>query len=307
MNKQASDIGCIIVTFNRIEKLKKTLDSYAKQNLLPKYILVVNNASTDGTAMFLKQWEKKNEGFEKIVLNSATNVGGSGGFYLGEKEAIRLNADWIMIADDDAYPQIDYIEGMQYYIETHDMSLVSILCGKVLQYGSPINFHRGKWKSQWAVDFYSSANKKDYEKEEFYPDFVSYVGILIKKDKLLKAGLVNKDNFIWYDDTEHTFRLSQVGKIVCIPRFAIIHDVDETHSGLSWKTYYGYRNSLNFFKTHFPTHYPVVISKLFCKTLLIPLKGRSLEEIKVRMAAIKDSILNHTGKHSLYKPGWRPK
>ena len=75
MNKQASDIGCIIVTFNRIEKLKKTLDSYAKQNLLPKYILVVNNASTDGTAMFLKQWEKKDEGFEKIVLNSATNVG----------------------------------------------------------------------------------------------------------------------------------------------------------------------------------------------------------------------------------------
>ena len=92
MNKQASDIGCIIVTFNRIEKLKKTLDSYAKQNLLPKYILVVNNASTDGTAMFLKQWEKKDEGFEKIVLNSATNVGGSGGYYLGEKEAIRLNA-----------------------------------------------------------------------------------------------------------------------------------------------------------------------------------------------------------------------
>lgn len=307
MNKRKSCIGCIIVTYNRIDKLKKTLDSYAAQNFLPLYLIVVNNASTDGTKEYLDEWQKVDAGFEKIVITSHINLGGSGGYFLGEKEAISRGADWIMIADDDAYPQDDYLEGMQCYMDSHDMERVSIICGKVLQKGTCLNFHRGVWKSRWAIDFYSFSPEANYKKKEFYPDFVSYVGIVVKKSALLKVGLVNKDNFIWYDDTEHTYRLSQVGKIICIPKFTIIHDVDDTHDGLRWKTYYGFRNSLNFFRVHYPLHYPIILIILLCKTLLLPLKRRSLDEIKIRLTAIKDSMFQNMGEHTVYKPGWRPK
>ena len=52
-------IGCVIVTFNRLEKLKKALAAYDKQEVKPKYIVVVDNASTDGTNVFKKMAIRK--------------------------------------------------------------------------------------------------------------------------------------------------------------------------------------------------------------------------------------------------------
>ena len=53
-------IGVVIVTYNRLEKLKIALKSYEKQSFKPQYILVVNNNSTDGTLEYLKEWKSKN-------------------------------------------------------------------------------------------------------------------------------------------------------------------------------------------------------------------------------------------------------
>lgn len=83
------DIGVVIVTYNRLNKLKRTLSSYSSQKLLPKYILVVNNASTDGTDAFLSEWKLQNNQHDivaKYVINLSENRGGSGGFYIGQEK-----------------------------------------------------------------------------------------------------------------------------------------------------------------------------------------------------------------------------
>lgn len=105
-----SPIGVVIVTYNRKEKLKKALKAYDQQIFLPCEIIVVNNASTDGTNEILDRWKSENSIYSKVVIDSKYNVGGSGGFYLGEKRALHDNISWIMIADDDAYPDTDYIK-----------------------------------------------------------------------------------------------------------------------------------------------------------------------------------------------------
>lgn len=300
-----SDIGCVIVTFNRLNKLKVTLGHYAAQTLLPRYVIVINNASTDGTKEYLDAWKEHSDGFSKIVIHSSENLGGSGGFYLGEQAAIAQDASWIMIADDDAYPSNNYIEGIQSYIDTHEKDDISIVCGRVDENGTCENIHRSQWRSKWDRNFHVPVKKINYSKSEFYPDFVSYIGIVINRDKMRLAGFVDKNNFIWCDDTEHTYRLNQLGRLVCLPAFSIYHDVDPGNSQLSWKLYYGMRNDLIFFKKHFPTHYPVVLLKLFIKTLLSPLKGRSMVEFKMRFAAMRDSLLGKMGKNKIYKPGWK--
>ena len=302
-----STIGCVIVTFNRLDKLRKTLISYANQILKPKFIVVVDNASTDQTAQFLNQWEVVNEGFQKIVIHSKKNIGGSGGFYLGEIKALELDSDWIMIADDDAYPQEDYLWGMQKYINENKNDKISIICGKVEENGNYVNLHRSVWKNKWDRNFHIPVKKEEYSNKEFHPDFVSYVGIVINKDKLKTAGIVDKNNFIWCDDTEHTYRLSQKGKIVCLPSFTIVHDVDSTNDSLSWKYYYGYRNDLIFFRKHFKSRFPFIVAKLMVKTLFCPLHGKSFEEVKLRLHAIHDAIFGKMGIDNKYKPGWKNK
>lgn len=49
-------IGVVLVTFNRLEELKKAIPCYEQQTLPPKYIIVVNNCSTDGTEEYLRGW-----------------------------------------------------------------------------------------------------------------------------------------------------------------------------------------------------------------------------------------------------------
>ena len=67
-------------------------------------MVIVDNASTDGTAGWLEHWRNDKHEFQVEIIRSNKNLGGSGGFYLGEERAMQLPVDWIMIADDDAYP-----------------------------------------------------------------------------------------------------------------------------------------------------------------------------------------------------------
>ena len=128
-----SPIGVVIVTYNRKEKLKKALKAYDQQIFLPCEIIVVNNASTDGTNEILDRWKSENSIYSKVVIDSKYNVGGSGGFYLGEKRALHDNISWIMIADDDAYQDTDYIKKIYAYINSYkDKEPISIVSVKVI-------------------------------------------------------------------------------------------------------------------------------------------------------------------------------
>ena len=85
--KIVMNIIAVVVTYNRIELLKRTVRCL-QQNKPGSSIVVVNNGSTDATA----EWLKTQSGL--TVINQA-NVGGSGGFYTGMQYAYQAGADWI--------------------------------------------------------------------------------------------------------------------------------------------------------------------------------------------------------------------
>ena len=80
-------IIAVVVTYNRLELLKRTVGCL-QQNKPVSSIVVVNNGSTDGTADWL-------EAQPELVVISQANVGGSGGFFAGMQYAYQAGADWI--------------------------------------------------------------------------------------------------------------------------------------------------------------------------------------------------------------------
>lgn len=299
-------VGVVIVTYNRLSKLKKAIEAYNSQKLLPDFIVVVNNNSSDGTKEFLEDLIKRNNLFDIHIINLEENIGGSGGFYIGQKKALELEADWIMIADDDAYPEENYIKGIIDYVEENNDKNLAVCCGKVIEDGRQVNVHRRFLKSKWKRKFYINVPLEFYQKKVFNVDFVSYVGILINKEKLIKAGLVEKDFFIWNDDVEHSIRLQQQGEIVCIPEFTIVHDVESENYQFSWKDYYGWRNNICIFKKHFKMQYYIVVLIAIIRELSRLIRRKRVKEVKLRLSAIKDGICGNLGKHQVYKPGWKP-
>ena len=303
------NVAVVIATYNRLEKLKIALTHYEKQFLLPKYIIVVDNNSTDGTDIYLSEWKNQKTEIKKHIISLKQNVGGAGGFYEGEKYAMQLSdIDWVMIADDDAYPAEDYLWGMWNYVKNqHGTNSLALICGKVIENNKIITHHRKYLHNKWCWNMFRDIPSEDYyEGNILYPDFVSYVGITVKKNVLEKAGLVDRNFFIWIDDTEHSYRIHKYGKLICLTDYAIYHDASLENFHLCWKSYYSFRNRTVFFKRHCKLQFPFVVLLQFLKSFLCPIKGKSLTEVKLRLTAIKDGVLGNMGMNDVYKPGWKP-
>ena len=92
----------VVVTYNRLDKLKDTIARLLEsppQEL--SAVVVVDNASTDGTGAWLASQDDP----RLDVQVSATNRGGAGGFERGMRRAMEAHApDWLVVMDDDGRP-----------------------------------------------------------------------------------------------------------------------------------------------------------------------------------------------------------
>ena len=307
------NLDIIIVTYNRLEKLKHTLECYEGQSAKFRNLIIVDNHSTDGTSVFLKKWSKLHSEYGKYILTMNDNLGGAGGFYEGQKFAVSLNPDWVLLADDDAYPEKKLVEEFYAFLSVNDKTLVDIaaLCTSVVFPNGEICLsHRTRFRIQYGLrHFMDVVDKAEYEKEPFEVGFFSYVGAIIKVDVLRKAGFDNPDYFIYYDDSEHCIRLRKFGRIVCVPSLKIVHDSGWTENKMnekeliSWRDYYAIRNRIHMLKQHYLI--PAIwftITRIY--NYLIINNEYNLECKKMIISAITDAWRNRLGKHKIYKPGW---
>ncbi|MBA4699323.1 MAG: glycosyltransferase [Ruminococcus sp.] len=304
-----SKIAVVLVTYNRKDCLKVALEKYEVQTLAPKYIIVVDNKSSDGTSDFLRKWESiETKGIQKVLFTMQENVGGAGGFAKGLDLALGFDVDWIWIADDDAYPEDDVLKVMVDAYEnmtTFDTSKVAALCSSVVNKGQFDLSHRRRVEKHIKGIKFVDVPFNEYNNEYFEINQGSYVGMLVKKDKLLKVGLTRKDFFIYYDDTEHSTRLNQEGKIICIPRAKVIHDAASAEQ-FSWKNYYGFRNVLLLLDSHYGKYYAVVEAvKRYLLFVAAWNKKYSRSIRKMLWTGIIDGLKGESGIHKVYKPGWQ--
>jgi len=64
MNK---NVVAVCVTFNRLDKLKNTINAFDSQTVPITELVVVDNASTDSTKEFLSTWVKQIGKYRKKV------------------------------------------------------------------------------------------------------------------------------------------------------------------------------------------------------------------------------------------------
>lgn len=241
-------IMILVVTYNRLEKLKKALSAYINQSYLPYKILIVDNCSTDGTRKYLSEWEEKTGSIEKKVICLERNCGGSGGFYEGMKAAKKEDFDWLWISDDDAYPDIDVLQQIKNYIEEYPQ--YDVFCSSVITSDGIDCAHRKVIRDKNNI-FGIPVEKDAYALKHFDINIFSFVGTCISKRVLIQCGLPVRNFFIWFDDTEYSLRVNENFKMMCVTSIRVFHDtIIETEWRHSWKTYYGERNKFYMLEAH---------------------------------------------------------
>lgn len=293
------NICALIVTYNRLDKLKICLSHYENQIMKPTRLLIVDNCSNKETYDFLEHWLSKPSEIKKTVLHLDKNYGGSGGFYYGMKKAMELGFDWLWIADDDAYPGKDAFKILNEYAGKGEYQAI---CGTVYNSNGIDFYHRRNllttiWKAQERPTVLS-----DYSKSCFEINIFSFVGSAISYEVVEKCGYPMKDYFIWYDDTEYSLRVNENFKILCVSSIKIYHDAGVENNSLSWKNYYGLRNQLDMAKRHYtPIQFKRV--KFICKLRMAKKFFTDRKWYHVMKDAYYDYKQKKFGVSEKYKPG----
>lgn len=212
-------VCAVIVTFNRKTLLMRTLTALYAQTRPIDTILIIDNASSDGTPELLVE-----QGFlvkdNLIYQRLDNNTGGAGGFYIGVKHAYEMGYDWLWLMDDDGYPTPTCLEKLLAYRTDFDF------------YGPLVLSDDDKTTLSFPITL--PASNKIIRTKQQIPTansnailsdvLIPFNGVLLDSNLVKKIGFPESMFFIWGDDIEYTKRARQAGA-----RIATLSDIEFYH------------------------------------------------------------------------------
>ena len=190
----------VVVTYNRKELLKQSIEALVNQEYQNCDILIVDNASTDGTKEYIADLLDNS----KIKYeNTEANLGGAGGFNFGMKKAIELGYEYIWIMDDDTIPYKDSLKELMNSDKALQGNYGYLSSVALWKDGTPCKMNRQKICKDW----YNTAEL--LKNSLIKTDYSTFVSFFIKTSVIKEVGLPIKEFFIWGDDVEYSNRISK--------------------------------------------------------------------------------------------------
>jgi GT2 family glycosyltransferase len=240
-------VVAVVVTYNRRDLLIEALAAVHAQTRAPDAVIVVDNASTDGTAAAVRTR------FPAVHLAELTsNTGGAGGFAYGMSLALADGADLIWLMDDDTVPEPDALRALLAARDRHPGPPVLVASRVVWTDGRahPMNTPRTK-------PFVSKAELAAATAVGCTPiRSASFVSILVDAGACRVRGLPQADYFLWNDDFEFTTRLLRGNAGLLCPASVAVHKT-ATFGGTNvdpgrQRFFYEVRNKIWMLKTRAP-------------------------------------------------------
>lgn len=235
-------VAAVVVTYNRKALLRQCIQKIQEQQETNCAILIVDNASTDGTGEMVEALTASNVFYKK----TSKNIGGAGGFCFGLKWAAAEGYQYAWIMDDDTLPEPN---ALQKLLEADELLrgnygfLASVVLWKD---GHECRMNRQK------------AAKTFYEHIELLREGIlkieqaTFVSLLIPIHTVEQVGLPIRDFFIWGDDLEYTRRIAVRKRLPCylVGQSCVIHamqdnvgaSLSQAQDGRISRYRYAYRN-----------------------------------------------------------------
>lgn len=197
-------VVAVVVAYNRRELVTETLAALTRQDRRPDAIVVVDNASDDGSG------DAVAAGFPEVsLLRLERNTGGAGGFTVGIVEAItEQGADLVWLMDDDTVPDPGALAALL-SVRDHTPAGTVVLA-------SAVRWIDGRPHPMNTPRVHPFATRRSVERAgafQCYPvRSASFVSILIEASAIRRAGLPIADYFLWNDDFEFSSRLLRSGR-----------------------------------------------------------------------------------------------
>jgi GT2 family glycosyltransferase len=201
--------GVVILTYESREPLREALASAFNQTYAEVEVVVVDNASTDGTVEMVRR------DFPRAILIQNPDNAGTAAINLGIERALRDGCESVVLVDSDAILDGDALTKLAGVLDSHPkVGVAGPSCYENDYFGaSPVV----------SVDPRSGLLRTvKYVKETSETDCIGIA--MIRKQVFQKIGMIDPAFFAYYQDTDFSLRARRHGfGIVIVPETKFHH------------------------------------------------------------------------------------
>ncbi|HBX68697.1 MAG TPA: glycosyltransferase family 2 protein [Chloroflexi bacterium] len=242
----------VILNTNRRTDTLEALASLEKNTYPNQAVIVLDNASTDGSVEAIR------EAFPQVEIISLTeNLGYAGNNNVGIEAAIDKGADWVFVLNEDTILANDCLERLVEMGESDPQ--IGIVGPLVYHHNEPevIQSAGGMLGPDWQSR-HLGQNEPDLGQFP-HPQAVEWISgcaILVRRAVIEQVGALDARFFYYWEETEWCLRSRKAGwRILMVPQAKLWHKgVQRDYTPNPSVTYYSTRNRLLMLSKH---HAPI--------------------------------------------------
>lgn len=244
----------VIVNWNLREDTLACVNSLIEAGAKPDHIVVVDNASTDGSVEALKQTFNS----EMTIIESNQNLGFAAGSNLGAKFAIDQGAVWVLFLNNDTVVASDLLVELE--ATTQNYTNFSIIAPIIYYYDQPeIIWHLG---DRLVPGTFITINRFRGKKDpgnlpNVVPvDFVTGCGMMVRKDVFDRIGFFDSSFFMYAEEIDYCWRARLAGfRLACATQAKIWHRISTSASKDQKNSrFLRIRNQIYFYRRYASAH-----------------------------------------------------
>ncbi len=295
-------VAVILVNWNGYEYTVQCLQSLRKLDYSNFTVILVDNASTDGSLQKIKQ-----QFSDLVFIENRENTGFTGGNNTGMAYALEENYEYICLLNNDTEVETDFLKVLVAEIE-NDPGIGAVQPKIRYNHNRAVIWNAGGFfRGLWGTPVVRGENRVDrgqYEQSSVV-EWVTGCCILVKASTVRECGPLNDRYFAYFEDVEWSFRIRKSGKrLVYLPKAIIYHE-----AGVASKTkeqgkegfispfahYLNVRNHLYLVRQHsrvwfWPTILLAQLVKLAGYVVYFTVRRR-FQKLKASLRGFRDGLL----------------
>lgn len=237
-DRPAPRVCAVVVTRDRRDLLRRCLRAIDGQDRPVDRVVVVDNASADGTPDLMRA-----EFAHMALLELERNLGGAGGFGRGMAWAHERGFDWLWLMDDDTVPETAALRTLLGGAARAPGRAPLLVASSVLWKDGrshPMNLGLPRWRRRGEL-------AEGVAHGLLLMRYATFVSVAIRREAIDRFGLPLSHYFIRGDDVEFTARVLKDDPGFLVPESRVHHWTPEPHgpdSAEDERFYYLVRNSV---------------------------------------------------------------
>jgi GT2 family glycosyltransferase len=282
----APHVVSVILNTNRREDTLACLASLAQNAYRPHTVLVVDNASNDGSAEAIRAAHP-----DTHLVALAENLGYAGNNNVGIDWAIQHGADWVLVLNEDTVLAPDCVARL---VETGQSDAqIGIVGPMIYHFDEPdvIQTAGGVLGPYWLADL-MARNERDrgQYREPHSVEWISGCAMLVRRAVIERVGRLDERFFTYWEEIDWCLRASRAGwRLMHVPLAKLWHKgVQRDYRPKPSVTYYTTRNRFLFLEKN---HAPLRIWLFSAITTLRTLSSWTLKPKWRHMRADRDAMV----------------